>query len=97
MRTKNYVAAYIIKRGGQYIPRAKVIEAANAYQARESFNEWYYSRDAAQLPHPFHITVKRLDGLAVCPLCGSPVLWKGDAVECQRFRCGLTVHLPASD
>ena len=98
-RTKDYVVAYIIRRGRADWPHAKVVRADNAHHAREAFDAWYYSKgrnEKAALPHPFHITVKKLDGLAVCPLCGASMLWKPSAVECQArpMRCGLTVKLP---
>jgi len=88
-----YVIAYINRRGHADWPRSKTIEAKNAKEARKVFDDWYWSR-GGDLPHPFHIKVKRYDDLTQCPLCGDSLVAKDgqDAgYVCSRIRCGLKI------
>lgn len=97
MKTNQYVVAYLIRRGRADWPRAKGVEATNAQEARAKFDEWYFSQPSDKLPHPFHITVKRLNGLVECPLCGSVLRWRNSPnAECPKYACGLkiTTHDP---
>lgn len=94
---KRYVVAYITRRGRTDWPHAKTVEAENAKDARRLFDKWYWEgvNLADRKPHPFHITVKRFDGLTRCPLCGSMMDELNDpdtAYVCQNdLRCGLKV------
>lgn len=92
---RRYVVAYITRRGRTDWPHSKTIEAENAKDARRLFDEWYWGRPADRLPHPFHIAVKRFDGLTRCPLCGSLLDEQNDpemAYVCANgLRCGLKI------
>lgn len=94
---RRYVVAYITRRGRADWPHAMTIEAENAKDARARFDTWYWTgvNPVDRKPHPFHITVKRFDGLICCPLCGSMMDELNDpdtAYVCQNvLRCGLKV------
>lgn len=94
---KRYVVAYITRRGRTDWPHAMTLQAENAKDAREQFDHayWFGQHVTDKTPHPFHITVKRFDGLIRCPLCGSMMDELNDpdtAYVCQNdLRCGLKV------
>lgn len=95
---KRYVVAYLNRHGRADWPKSRTIEAENAKDARRLFNEWYWSRSDDRLTYPFHITVKRFDGLTRCPLCGSLLEEKNDpemGYVCTHLRCGLQIKRKA--
>lgn len=97
---KRYVVAYITRRGRTDWPHAKTVEAENAKDARGLFDKWYWEgvNPADHKPHPFHITVKRFDGLTRCPLCGSLLEEQNDpdmGYICSFLRCGLKIKRKA--
>lgn len=93
---RRYVVAYITRRGRTDWPHARTIEAETAKDAREAFDNWYWEwvNLVDRKPHPFHITVKRFDGLTRCPLCDSTLEERNDpemAYTCLNLRCGLKI------
>jgi len=99
---RKYVVAYINRIRRAEWPKSKTIEAANAQEARRAFDEWYWAdcQDGGKA-HPFHITVKRLDGLTRCPLCDSELVGfvPRNSTElgliCNNRRCELKIKLKA--
>ena len=99
---KKYVVAYINRIRRVEWPRSKTIEAENAQDARRIFDEWYWTDyQNRHIAHPFHITVKRLDGLSRCPLCDSELVGfvPRNSTElgliCNNKRCELQIKLKA--